>query len=113
MGLAAIKNIGAGKSAVASVTNGIGGACLAQADGLLAPRARIGIESCFFSGCPVVDTGPMGAMASLPPTPLARTRWWMADAWSKKFTQDVRSFEMRVRVRVRVHSWVVEAAGAV
>lgn len=50
---------------------------------------------------------------SLPLTPLARTRWWMADAWSKEFTQDVKSLDMRVRVRVRVHSWVVEAAGAV
>lgn len=81
--------------------------------GLLAPMSRIGIESCFFSGCPVVDTGPMGAMASLPPTPLARTRWWVADAWSEMFTQSVKFFDVRVRVRVRVHSWVVEAAGAV
>lgn len=68
MGLAAIKNIGAGKSAVASVTNGIGGAFLARR--IACARSRIGIESCFFSGCPVVDTGPMVAMASLPPTPL-------------------------------------------
>lgn len=55
--------------------------------GLLAPRSRIGIESCFFSGCPIVDAGPMGAMASLPLSPLGRTRWWTADAWSKQFSQ--------------------------
>jgi hypothetical protein len=75
MGLAAIKNIGPGKSAVASVTNEFGGSFFFLArPNCLRLGARIGNESCFFSGCSVVDTGPMGAVASLPERPLARTR---------------------------------------
>lgn len=61
MGLAAIKNIGAGKSAVASVTNEIGGAFLARA-GCLRPG-------------PVLVSSRAFSRAALSSTPVRWVRW--------------------------------------